>query len=441
MVNSRILLSGTIIFAAAALIIGGTFAFFSDTESSVNNTLTAGALDLKIDNTSYYNGISNPGTSWLIDDLTDQLFFDFTDVKPGDLGEDTISFHAENDYWLCAQTTLTENNDNTCTTPELSDDASCTEPNADLFDGELAQNINFMFWADDGDNVLEEGEKVFKTGTAESVLNDDLFTLADSTVNNLGGADGTPATGGATLYVGKAWCFGDLTEDRLPQDGVNDLFTPANSTGGVSCDGSSLNNETQTDRVLADIKFTATQARNNPGFSCTPPVIASCTENDIQYASGFSDNNQALRKNGTAILADRTVPASMFGIPQTSGAASDVGFPAGSFFSLGFTGGNIVLSYDEPFYKNPDGADVQVFEVTGGVYPDESVKVEVSLNGTDWFTATPDPGTRDAGFEMPIPSAQFIRLTEASNITPFEATADGYDVDAVKTFCRAESNL
>ena len=37
-INSKILLSGAAITAAAALIIGATFAFFSDTETSEGNT-------------------------------------------------------------------------------------------------------------------------------------------------------------------------------------------------------------------------------------------------------------------------------------------------------------------------------------------------------------------------------------------------------------------
>src|SRR3972149_5145046 len=147
-INPSILLSVASIATAGALIVGATVSFFSDTETSQNNTLAAGALDLKIDNTSYYNGVLNQGTTWTLDDLTDQLFFDFTDVKPNDLGEDTTSLHTENDSWVCADFTLTENNDNTCTTPELADDLTCNEPDVDLFDGELAQNIEFAFWAD-----------------------------------------------------------------------------------------------------------------------------------------------------------------------------------------------------------------------------------------------------------------------------------------------------
>ena len=78
-----------------------------------------------------------------------------------------------------------------------------------------------------------------------------------------------------------------------------------------------------------------------------------------------------------------------------------------------------------------------MFEVTGGVYPDEKVKVETGPAAAGpWTVALPNPGIRDAGFEMSDTTAQFIRLTEASDINLFSNDADGYDVDAVQTLCQ-----
>src|SRR3989344_4761154 len=276
-INSRLLLSLASIVFAAALVIGATVAFFSDTETSQDNVLVAGAVDLKIDNTSYLNGVLNAGTTWELDDLNDQLFFNFDDIKPGDIGEDTISLHAQNDCWLCAEITLTANDDNTCTEPELIVDPTCTEPDnpPDLIDGELAQNIKFIFWADDGDNVLEDNEypeKLIDEGTAQEILEGNTIPLADSLTNVWTGNPGDPMPGGLDdqgqpliSYIGKVWCFGTLTPDPQPQ-GAGD----PTQDSGIDCDGSQLDNETQTDKLLADIKFTAIQARNNPDFVCEP---------------------------------------------------------------------------------------------------------------------------------------------------------------------------
>ena len=445
-INTRLLLSGAVIATAAAFIIGATFAIFSDTETSTGNQLVAGALDLKIDNTSYYNGVLNAGTTWTLDDLTNQLFFDFTDVKPNDLGEDTISLHAENYSWVCADFTLTENNDNTCTTNELEDDPLCSEDNQNPFDGELAQNIEFAFWTDDGDNVLENDEEIIASGTADNVL-DSQITLADSQTNNLGDPDGDPMIGGETHYIAKAWCFGDLTLDPLVQnnEGPESDQTPANSTGGVSCDGSLLDDSTQSDRVLADITFTAVQSRHNPAFTCEPVEFA-CEPADAIFASSFDANDQGLRKNGTAVLVSRIDPSSAFGAPQSTGIPVDPAVPLGSFFSLGFPlGGNtasIVYGFAEPFFNGP-GDDLQVFEVTGATtppYPDESVQVEVGPTSAGPWTLVAAGAIRDEFIDIsPVVSAQFVRLTDVTNIIPFEPEADAYDVDAIKAFCTEEN--
>src|SRR3989338_5373634 len=118
----KVLISLSIIAAVSAMAIGATTSFFSDTETSSGNTFTAGAIDLKIDNHSYYNWAESPLTSWDLSDLTDQLFFNFLDLKPGDWGEDTISIHIDNnEAWACMDITLTATDDNGLTEPEGED--------------------------------------------------------------------------------------------------------------------------------------------------------------------------------------------------------------------------------------------------------------------------------------------------------------------------------
>ena len=144
----RLLVSLLTIGVVTSVVFGITQAFFSDTETSTNNILAAGKLDLRVDNTSYLNHVLSETTTWTLRDLTDELFFDFNDIKPGDEGEDTISIHVDdNDAWGCMEMTLTKDDDNTCTGPELIDDSSCNEPDSDLFDGELGGLLNFIFWA------------------------------------------------------------------------------------------------------------------------------------------------------------------------------------------------------------------------------------------------------------------------------------------------------
>jgi predicted ribosomally synthesized peptide with SipW-like signal peptide len=278
----RILTSLALILGAALFIVGATRALFSDTETSTGNTFEAGAVDLKVDNTSYWNRgdggtiVKRDDLSWPSDDLTEQKFFDYQDMKPGDLGEDTISLHTDNDAWVCASVNLTENNDVTCTEPELGDDQTCTVPGEDQ--GDLAFDLNFVFWRDDGDNVLETGEQVIKEAPATELFDGTQFALADS--NTPGG----PVPGGENgAYIGKAWCFGELT--LAPED-PNDGSPEDRQKTGILCNGEPVSNAAQTDNLVGDITFYAVQSRNNESFECSgegpsPSPQLSCNTADV----------------------------------------------------------------------------------------------------------------------------------------------------------------
>ena len=268
--NKKILISLCVIGAVAAIVVGGTIAFFSDTETSTGNTFTAGAIDLTVDNESYVTGptgalVASPNTSWILSDITGQLFFNFSDLKPGDIGEDTISLHVDsNDAYLCAAARITDNSDQTCTEPELSDDTTCTNPG--LNQGDLGSALHFAFWADDGDNVYEFGETIFLQGSIENLGQLGKIALADSAHNvwnqsQIGGV--LPSN--TTKYIGKAWCFGTLTPAAVAVVGDGNPITRGT---GFTCDGVTVNNAAQSDRVMGDIQFYAVQARNNSGFTC-----------------------------------------------------------------------------------------------------------------------------------------------------------------------------
>lgn len=266
-INPRVLLSGITILAAVALTVGGTLAWFSDVETSKGNVLAAGAIDLGIDNHSYYNGLPNPGTTWRVDyNLSDdpaRLFFNFRDLKPGDWGEDTISLHVKNnDSWLCADVTLTSDNENDRVDPEVDDGDITDDPNG----GELADAVNFYWWADDGDNVFEDDETLLPAGPMGNLDVGETATVAlADTDENICGEEG-PLSGEDVCFVAKAWCFGDTTMTPYSQDGGNRQQGPDDRP--LKCDGSGVNNVAQTDSFTADIAFRAVQSRHNEDFQC-----------------------------------------------------------------------------------------------------------------------------------------------------------------------------
>ncbi len=76
--KAKIFMSLLVLFVAVSMVIGGTFAYFSDSETSLGNTFTAGTLDLKIndgdDNVVAFN-VTNmrpgnqPATSYKLDNV------------------------------------------------------------------------------------------------------------------------------------------------------------------------------------------------------------------------------------------------------------------------------------------------------------------------------------------------------------------------------------
>ncbi len=282
--TKRILLSLVLVGAVAALVGLGSAAFFSDTETSTDNVFQAGEIDLKIDNESYYNGRFSERTSWKLTDLTVEKFFDFFDLKPGDWGEDTISLHVtSNPAWVCANVELTSNPENGILDPE----AEAGDTSSGPWRGELAQELKFIFWADDGDNVWEclERDQTPKRGNRAlwAQVGDRLcerpllrgvpaqlfpqgqggttFPIADASreapFNN-------PMQPDHTYFIGKYWCFGEMGLDPVLWDqGEN----PTVRTG-FTCDGEPVGNLSQGDGLTADISFKAVQARHNEEFVC-----------------------------------------------------------------------------------------------------------------------------------------------------------------------------
>jgi predicted ribosomally synthesized peptide with SipW-like signal peptide len=269
---------GMIVFVGA-LVVGGTGAFFSDTETSTGNVFTAGAIDLQVDAQAHYAGLICDDGEWVIEseqtgttrpDLVGDAcdgtwtqtdlgithkFFNISDIKPGDEGENTISLHVDNnDAWMCADVAITSNDDVSTVEPELG--AGDAVNASSTFDGELAQNLEFVAWNDNfvatgtvaGDNIHQAGEQLlFTPGPASDVLAGDTLTIAD-------GGTGTPLPGGSTSYLGLAWCAGDMTAST--------------GVGPIVCNGATMGNIAQTDSMTADITFRVEQSRNNAGFRC-----------------------------------------------------------------------------------------------------------------------------------------------------------------------------
>ena len=74
----KIILSITSIIFAGAIVAGGTFATYTNKNSSTGNTFATGIIDLKVDNESYVTNddgilVYSPTTSWGLSQLDGKL--------------------------------------------------------------------------------------------------------------------------------------------------------------------------------------------------------------------------------------------------------------------------------------------------------------------------------------------------------------------------------
>lgn len=236
----KIIVSLSIIAVVAVIAIGVTFAYFGDTETSTGNTLTAGSIDLKIDLQCEDGECGFP----LKDLGAGDDFFDVCDIKPGDSGEVTISWHVyENDAWGRLSIADIEDWEYGCTEPEEEyPDPTCgTDAGEGL--GELSQYITFTAWMDEGSVVgwqcfenkpcasdPQEGDNILN-GAYETVIAEDI-----SVSTFIGGVIlPEELEGSTTYYLGLEW--------NLPF-----------ATGNI----------VQSDSLIATIVMEVVQSRNNP---------------------------------------------------------------------------------------------------------------------------------------------------------------------------------
>jgi len=228
--NKKILISLAVIGVVAAIAIGGTIAYFSDTETSTGNTFTAGKLDL------IFRKEVSLG-QW--EEVLGEPLFTVTDMKPGDSDEVTVDLVVDNNP-ACGKVTInvTSDKDNSCTEPELLDDTTCSDPDGD---GELNDQVNFLVWKDNGaganacNNVLDTDETSLVSGP-----------LTGNVVYSIGDLPTTTPD-----CYGIAYCFGAWV-----------VGTP------YTCDGQNVNNAAQTDSFAANLIIDALQKRHQYEPNC-----------------------------------------------------------------------------------------------------------------------------------------------------------------------------
>lgn len=150
----------------------------------------------------------------------------------------------------------------------------------------------------------------------------------------------------------------------------------------------------------------------------------------------YTADVDAVQNDGDPVEAARRNPAAV----ETIASYQNIGGPEGNdwnvnpldFFTLGIEG-FLVYEFTDAVAIDQAGADIAVYEITGGTgaQTDEKVEVSVSKNGVDFVSLGEFAG--DAEIDIApagLPYVKYVRLDDKSAGVQGN-NGDGYDVDAI----------
>jgi predicted ribosomally synthesized peptide with SipW-like signal peptide len=160
--NKKLIISLSVIGVVAAIAIGGTIAYYNDTETSTGNTFTAGTLNLQV-------GGEDP-TTWS---------YSTEDIKPGDEDKEFVTLQNTGslDGYLHITFANLINDEMGCPEPEQNEGGDTTCGNPGPNEGELAENLDILIYLDENGNTnFELGtDTLIYQGKVKGILQGDLF--------------------------------------------------------------------------------------------------------------------------------------------------------------------------------------------------------------------------------------------------------------------------
>lgn len=218
------------------------------------------------------------------------------------------------------------------------------------------------------------------------------------------------------------WTIGDLANGQTALLDINVTAnldagdTTAVNTATVSADTKDPNWDNNTASVTVEIGI--------PAVVVDEP-LAPCVEGPAHVNEVVSSAQGTLNNGGAITDSTRTNPA------KTLGAADGV------FFSIGKNG--VVTDSMAGYAVDVPGVDLSIHEITNGrdTYPEERAKVEISQDGSTWFvvgTASGKDASGVSSFDIAPTGLDWftvVRVTETTDFSIHDATADGFDLDAI----------
>ncbi len=166
----------------------GIFEFFSSFCPWCSFRQPSPTPELLVGSVCHYNNgacfdeAGNPFGTWEKAHLNERhKFFNFSDLKPGDSGEDTISLYAKNAD-ICAWFSIknVKNKGNFCNEPETASprdrDCRAKTPGARERRGELGKSMKFDLWLDQGETPGFQGKDKDR-GEGDNIFNYNDFLI------------------------------------------------------------------------------------------------------------------------------------------------------------------------------------------------------------------------------------------------------------------------
>lgn len=195
------------------LAVGGTFAYFSNTETSTGNTFTAGTLNLTV------NG--NDGANTVV--------FTVTNANPGESGAGTWALvnTGNLDGYIDLENisvTNAENYDANTDEAEAADDSDTSDATGG---GELGANLDVVLFIDDGSGGGTANNGI-QDGTEATIYSGKLDSIAASYDQNL------PLAGpGGTTYISMTWSVDSSVDNIIMGDSATlDIDVELGQTAG-----------------------------------------------------------------------------------------------------------------------------------------------------------------------------------------------------------------
>ena len=364
----------------------GTTAYFNDTETFENNTLTAGSLDLFVNYDASYDSdgtvVNQAETAAGEQDGTPAgMFYDLEDVKPGDSGEVKFCFEIVDNpsyMWACGDLSQAENG--------INEPESAVDDTPDL--GELGDSIvASLAYCDEDGEPLADGEIV--SGSLVDVI---------AAISSGAALDGD---GMAGLVPGEQAEYADVVE---PDEGE------AFITGPCVCLSweipTTVGNEIQSDSLTMNFEFHAVQSRHNDGTAnpCEPSITTTTGEGfakqeefDTEQETSFARGRFGGQNTWEVAVGPNVGSASTADYSWSSGSTVPFSYTYDGSGNASFTLDGVNVASTIPAPSGKLGITTKADEATVSV-TDLALDLDgtpVSLSGPDAISASNDDDGSD----------------------------------------------